>query len=408
MNPHVKEQSPAHLTESIGQSLGEIKTEANENYGQSLTQLTILVSYSGSGGVEVITNHLVEGLVNAGIQVELLLLKARGPHIDKLPEHPGLKVTKLNASSAMLAVPELVSYLNKHPNRLLFVIKDRAVQAASIANRINRCKSRIVGQIHTNMRTGLASRNGMMVRLRFALMRLSYRYLTGVIAVSQDAANALQTITGLPEGRIKILPNPVVTPAIAQKSSALPVHPWLTNKECPVVVAAGRLSSQKNFALLIRAFSLLRQQTPMKLVIFGEGPLRSELEALCAELGILDHVSLFGFVENPYAEMKRSDLFVLSSDCEGSPTVLTECLSMGIPCVATDVGDVAQTLQNGRVGRVVPCNDTQALAEAMRAAIQSPLAGQILVDAVRQFQQDTAVSAYIEQLSIWQETGAAR
>ena len=103
------------------------------------------MSYSGSGGVEVITNHLVEGLVNAGIQVELLLLKARGPHIDKLPEHPGLKVTKLNASSAMLAVPELVSYLNKHPNRLLFVIKDRAVQAASIANRINRCKSRIVG-----------------------------------------------------------------------------------------------------------------------------------------------------------------------------------------------------------------------------------------------------------------------
>ena len=82
---------------------------------------------------------------------------------------------------------------------------------------------------------------------------------------------------------------------------------------------------------------------------------------------ISEHVSLFGFVENPYAEMKRADLFVLSSDCEGSPTVLTECLSMGIPCVATDVGDVAQTLQNGRVGRVVPCNDTQALAEAMQA-----------------------------------------
>ena len=376
-----------------------------EVYGQSLTQLTVLVSYSGSGGVEVITNHLVQGLVNAGIEVELLLLKARGPHIDKLPEHPELTVTKLNASSAILAVPELVRYLNKHPNRLLFAIKDRAVQAASMANRINRCRGRVVGQIHTNMLTGLASRNGLMVRFRFALMRHLYRYLTGVIAVSQDAASALQTITGLPDARIKILPNPVITPAIAKKSAASPVHPWLTNKECPVVVAAGRLSSQKNFALLIRAFDLLRQQIPLKLVIFGEGPQRCELEALCAELSISEHVSLFGFVENPYAEMKRADLFVLSSDCEGSPTVLTECLSMGIPCVATDVGDVAQTLQNGRVGRVVPCNDTQALAEAMQAAIQSPIAGQVLVDAVSQFQQDMAVNTYIEQLSYWQETG---
>ena len=114
-----------------------------EVYGQSLTQLTVLVSYSGSGGVEVITNHLVQGLVNAGIEVELLLLKARGPHIDKLPEHPELTVTKLNASSAILAVPELVRYLNKHPNRLLFAIKDRAVQAASLANRINRCRGRV-------------------------------------------------------------------------------------------------------------------------------------------------------------------------------------------------------------------------------------------------------------------------
>ena len=131
MNQQVKEQPFTHVTEVNGQSL-----EAN---GQSLTQLTILVSYSGSGGVEVITNHLVQGLVNADIQVELLLLKARGPHIDKMPEHPGLTVTKLKASSAILAVPELVRYLNKHPNRLLFAIKDRAIQAASIAHRINRC-----------------------------------------------------------------------------------------------------------------------------------------------------------------------------------------------------------------------------------------------------------------------------
>jgi len=402
MNPNVTEQPPAHPTELSGQSLGEIKTEADENYGQSLTQLTVLVSYSGSGGVEVITNHLVAGMLNAGVKIELLLLKTRGPHFSKLPEHPNLSIRKLKASSAWLAVPELKRYCNDHPGRVLMAIKDRAIQAASLANYLSGCKVSVVGQLHTNMQTGLAGRIKVLVRFRFKMMRYLYRFLTGVIAVSQDAADSLQSIVQLSPEKVTVLANPVITPDIEAKSQMEPVHPWLADKSQCVIVAAGRLSPQKNFALLIRAFKLVRQKKSAKLVILGEGPRRSQLEALCSELALTDDVSLFGFVDNPYAEMKHADLFVLSSDWEGSPTVLTECLSLGIPCVATAVGDVTETLQDGCIGPVVPCNNEQALAAAIIHTLDVPPANDKLKQAVHKFRQVESVAAYLKQLARWQ------
>lgn len=363
-----------------------------------LSHLAILVSYSGSGGVEVITNHLVEGLVNAGIQVELLLLKTRGPHFDKLITHPGLTVTKLRASSAMLAIPEIKRYLLQHPERLLLAVKDRAIQAAALAGKLAGSEGRVVGQLHNNMQVGLANRFAPMQRLRFALMRRLYRYTRGVIAVSADAAQSLIAITQLPPDKVRVLANPVITTQLLTKANQPALHPWLTDKTTPVIVAAGRLSPQKNFALLLQAFAEVRRSVPARLIIFGEGPLRQSLEALASSLGIREQVSLYGFIANPYAEMRCADLFVLSSDWEGSPTVLTECLALGVPCVSTEVGDVAQTLQDGKVSPVVPPGDVELLAVAMSAMLDKQPSKTMLQAAVYKFHQDVAVREYIRLL----------
>lgn len=373
-----------------------------------LSHLAILVSYSGSGGVEVITNHLVEGLVNAGVQVELLLLKTRGPHFDKLITHPRLTVTKLRASSAMLAIAEIKRYLQQHPDRLLLAVKDRAIQAAALASKLAGGEGRVVGQLHNNMQVGLANRPALIQRMRFALMRRLYSYTKGVIAVSADAAQSLIAITQLPPDKVCVLANPVITTQLLTKANQPASHPWLTDKTTPVIVAAGRLSPQKNFALLLRAFAEVRRSVPARLIIFGEGPQRQSLEALASSLGIGEQVSLYGFIANPYAEMRCADLFVLSSDWEGSPTVLTECLALGVPCVSTDVGDVAQTLRHGEVGPVVPRGDSESLATAMSAMLNSQPSANALQAAVHKFHQDVAVEGYIRVLSHLQVAGNAR
>src|SRR5690606_7014711 len=111
-----------------------------------------------------------------------------------------------------------------------------------------------------------------------------------------------------------------------------------------------------DFLTLIRAFARVRAtRNDARLVILGEGEQREEIERLVAELGLKPHVSLPGFVKNPYAYMARAAVFVLSSRWEGFPNVLVEAMAVGVPVVATDcMAGPAEILENGRYGQLVP------------------------------------------------------
>jgi glycosyltransferase involved in cell wall biosynthesis len=145
-----------------------------------------------------------------------------------------------------------------------------------------------------------------------------------------------------------------------------PDHPWFQAGQPPVIIGVGRLTRQKDFPTLIRAFAELRRRSPARLLILGEGEERPRREALAGELGVSDHVALPGFVENAMGCMAGSALFVLSSAWEGLPTVLIEALAAGTRVVSTDCpSGPREILQNGRLGALVPVGDAAALAQAM-------------------------------------------
>ena len=126
----------------------------------------------------------------------------------------------------------------------------------------------------------------------------------------------------------------------------------------------GRLSPEKNHALLLHAFARLRAgRSGVRLAILGEGSERAQLENLRDELGLADRVLLPGWVDNPHAWMARAALVALSSDWEGLPTVVIEALACGCPVVATDCcHGPREILDHGRYGRLVPVNDVSAFA----------------------------------------------
>jgi len=137
-------------------------------------------------------------------------------------------------------------------------------------------------------------------------------------------------------------------------------------------LAVGRLTKQKDFPTLIKAFAKVLENRPTRLLILGEGPDRAALEALVRQLGLEDAVAMPGFVENPYAYMSRSALYVLSSRWEGLPTVLIEALYCGAPVIATDCpSGPREILANGQHGQLVPVGDVTALAQAMEAGLAS-------------------------------------
>jgi glycosyltransferase involved in cell wall biosynthesis len=140
------------------------------------------------------------------------------------------------------------------------------------------------------------------------------------------------------------------------------------------VVANGRLTAAKDFALLIAAHArLLRSGRPHQLVIMGEGTEREALEAVIADLGVGDSVTLTGFEPEPYGPIAAAELFVLSSRTEGLPLTVLEALAVGTPVIATRCGTGPELLlDGGRYGELVPVGDVESLAAAIEAHLRDP------------------------------------
>lgn len=141
----------------------------------------------------------------------------------------------------------------------------------------------------------------------------------------------------------------------------------------PVLLSVGRLSDEKGHADIIRAAADLRSRNPkqdFRLVIVGEGPERTHLERLTAELSLVRQVIFTGQQRDVSPYYAMADVFVLPSHSEGSPNVLLEALAAGLPVVATTAGGIPEMVQNGHDALLVPVRDVTALASAVGRLLQ--------------------------------------
>jgi len=256
----------------------------------------------------------------------------------------------------------------------------------------------------------LSERNTLSISIRGArekrawllpwLMRHTYPKAHGVVAVSGGVADDLAATIGLPRQNVKVVYNPVVTEALVRQSHERVNHPWFELGEPPVILAVGRLTGQKDFSTLIRAFARLRAQRAARLIILGEGELRGMLEAQVAELGLVADVVLSGFIDNPFAWIRRSALFVLSSAWEGLPGTLIQAMACAVPVVSTDCpSGPMEILENGKWGRLVPVGNVEALAAAMAATLDETEHPDVAARAA-DFGVGQAVNGYLTALEV--------
>lgn len=141
------------------------------------------------------------------------------------------------------------------------------------------------------------------------------------------------------------------------------------------VVTMGRLNPVKNQQLLIRAFAEIAPQHPeYTLELYGDGPLRQELEELIQSLGMEQRIFLMGRKHSVRDYVQDAEIFVLSSNAEGMPNALLEAMAMGLCCVATDcpIGGPAAIVRNGENGLLLPMNDCPAMAQALDKLMRNP------------------------------------
>jgi glycosyltransferase involved in cell wall biosynthesis len=362
-------------------------------------RVAIFVSFSGQGGVERMIGNLAGGMAAQGFAVDLVLAKAGGAHLQQPP--PGVRLVKLRAGHTFTSLFALARYLRTQRPAALLAAKDRAIKTAVLARWLSGTRPRLVGRLGTTVSAALADKGRARRWLWYQGMRRFYRHVDQIIAVSQGVADDVMAITGLPANRVMVVRNPVVGPTLPELAQQPVDHPWFGGDGPPVLLGAGRLTAQKDFPALLDAFARVRAQRPCRLVILGEGRLRSELQRQAANLGVAEDVSLPGFAPNPYAYMARAAVFVLSSAWEGSPNVLTEAMAVGTPVVATDCpSGPREILQGGRYGPLVPVGDAPALAQAILEVLDAPLERATLRRAVAEYSVERSAAHYLQALGL--------
>ena len=340
--------------------------------GAAVRRVVVFLPSLAGGGAERVTLALAEGLARGGLDVRLVVGTSAGELADAVPA--GLDLQDLHAARTLFAGVGLWRLLRRdRPDVVVSAISHANVVAAVVA-RLLPHRPRLIVMHHNT--TSISTRRTVRRRDRLipVLCGLAYRLADAVTAVSHGVAADLAESSHLPSERIRILPNPIEYERLRELATQpAPTADRLRADTLPVVVAAGRLQTQKAFDVLLDAAA--RMTTAHRLVILGDGPLRPALEQQARDLGLADRVTFTGFVANPYPFFAAADVFALSSRWEGLPTVLLESLAFPLRIVATDCPSGPAEILDGVDGsELVPVQDAPALAVALdRALAAGPL-----------------------------------
>lgn len=327
-------------------------------------RIALLIPSFRGGGTEGSNVRLANRLVVKGINVDMVVLSAIGPWRTEL--RPDVRLVDLGSSRASRSIPGLIRYLRQETPTILISNLSHINVASAIAHFLARSHSKLLLVERNDISSRSTEGIGLLERIiRFA-MKVTFRRADSVLAVSRGAANSLADTLGMPRDEVGVVYNGIDIEQIRELANRPVTHPWLPADEIPVVIAAGRLVTQKAYPDLLVAFSVLRRKMRVRLIILGEGPLRARLTDLIDRLGIREDVDLAGFRKNPNAYIDKASLFALSSKSEGFPNVILEAMACGTPVVATDCkSGPREILDHGRYGLLVPVGDSSAIAEAV-------------------------------------------
>lgn len=366
-------------------------------YGYPPVSRTVVFFLSNfkSGGTEWFALRLARGLVKRGFNPVFLVVRIDGELLP-LVEKEAFEVVPLHGGGyhllgVLMALPALVRFLRQGRADVLISGLPLLNITLALAAWASRTKAKLIMVEHMRLQVGGDLRQ----KIKNGLLGRVYRWADDVVAVSKTVAEDLSLATGFPFSRIHIISNPVIPENFSALRCEPLTHPWLKDKQAPVLLAVSRLLRVKDLPTLLRAFADVRKVRDARLLIVGEGGERAALQKLIDDLGLEDSVQLSGTIVNVFNLMCAADLFVLSSTSEAFGNVLVEALACGLPVVSTDCGGPREILENGRLGELVPPQSPQKLAAALLKALDASPDKEILKEKGLSFSVERSVENYV-------------
>lgn len=353
-------------------------------------KISLLTSDLSYGGQKRVTVNLANEFDYRGYRTEVICINKKGDLIPDLND--SVEIKELSYNRAHYNIFELSSVI-KESNPDYLITSLVYVNLLSIISSHITFKNRV--KLIVTEHSSYPDLN-IKYKLLLRAAGLLYRNTHNVVSVSDSAAERLSNLSGFPLQDIEIIPNPVVSERIREMKEQEPDHEWL-NEDVPVVVAAGRLATEKNYSLLIRAIARVAKDIDVRLILLGEGPQRNKLENIVNKLSLDSVISMPGFVKNPYAYMNKADVFVVSSNTETFSMSLVESLACGCSPVTTACGSApVDILRDGQYGEIVPTNDVGSMAEAIANSINNPVPSKKLNKRANDFSVRKAADQYEE------------
>lgn len=339
-----------------------------KDQGKMIKLMVVIHSLRGGGSERVLIN-LLKGLNRKEFSITLALYERVFDY--PMPENVEVRILDIYASKNIFKLTkgfiakilQLCRLVREIKPNVVFSLLSSTNVTVILAKLLSRIHCRVIISEHTHPSVNL--KNEMYGGITKHFMKYLYPKADRIVAVSEGIKEDLMKNFTIPEKKITVIYNPVDLKEIEMRLQENVDHPWFHNG-VPIIVSVGRLTKQKGYPYLIRAFFLVRRSLPCKLFIIGEGEDKDRLIEMVSTLGIEPDIEFLGFQENPFKYMARSSIFVLSSLYEGFGNVIVEAMALGLPVISTDCpSGPSEIIDDKKNGILVPVQNEHVLAQAI-------------------------------------------
>ena len=323
-----------------------------------MSDISLFLPSLALGGAERVAVTLSNEFAHRGMTVDLVCATATGPYVSDVGH--GIELVDFAKNHVRSTAIALRRYLKRQQPRVLFSFLTRCNLVASavapgsttliLTEHRRHSKEYSAGSVQT------------------LLARRMYRRADWIVGVSSVVVDEIVSYLRVPSERVVSIMNPVDHRAFRAE-----LFEYRTQPPNPSIIFVGRLSPEKEVANLLGAFAQVRETLEASLTVVGTGPEYTCLRERSLVLGIDDHVSWLGRIEEPWILIAQASVLVVPSSNEAAPNVIHEAMAVGTPVVATDSGGPREMLVDGEYGEIVPVPATPSrLAEAIIRTIAKP------------------------------------